>query len=154
MDLPTLYWQIILYNWEYWWSSNLMFWPQTGRKKSWQYINWRWHPSDIIMRLQSHRVKASRAQVSSCANCQSEDRNGEIAMKWSLISMAVHIEDCEGWWLSSCCSSVTQHWLHKPGVLGPITVLFTFFYFASKHLNLFIPTWEARVVSIQKQWDN
>ena len=36
----------------------------------------------------------------------------------------VHIEDCEGWWLhvrlSSCCSSVAEHWLHKPGVLGSI----------------------------------
>ena len=24
----------------------------------------------------------------------------------------------QSWWLSSCCSSVTEHWLHKPGVLG------------------------------------
>ena len=33
---------------------------------------------------------------------------------------AVHIEDCEGWWLSGCRSSVAEHWLHKPGVLGLI----------------------------------
>ena len=33
---------------------------------------------------------------------------------------AVYIEDCEGWWLSGCCSSVAEHWLHKPGVLGLI----------------------------------
>ena len=33
---------------------------------------------------------------------------------------AVHIEDCEGWWLSGCRSSVAEHWLHKPGVLGSI----------------------------------
>ena len=31
---------------------------------------------------------------------------------------AVHIEDCGGWWLSSCRNSVAEHWLHKPGVLG------------------------------------
>ena len=31
---------------------------------------------------------------------------------------AVHIEDCEGWWLSGCRSSVAEHWLNKPGVLG------------------------------------
>ena len=31
---------------------------------------------------------------------------------------AVHIEDCEGWWLSGCRSSVAEHWRHKPGVLG------------------------------------
>ena len=34
---------------------------------------------------------------------------------------AVHIEDCEGWWLSSCHRSVAEHWLHKPGVLGSIS---------------------------------
>ena len=22
----------------------------------------------------------------------------------------VHIEDCEGWWLSGCCGSVAEHW--------------------------------------------
>ena len=25
-----------------------------------------------------------------------------------------------GWWLSTCCSSVVDHWLHKSGVLGSI----------------------------------
>ena len=29
---------------------------------------------------------------------------------------AVHIEDCEGWWLSGCCSSVAEHWQLKPEV--------------------------------------
>ena len=33
---------------------------------------------------------------------------------------AVHIEDCGGWWLSGCRSSVAEHWLHKPGVLSSI----------------------------------
>ena len=33
---------------------------------------------------------------------------------------AVHIENCEGWWLSGCCGSVAEHCLHKPGVLGSI----------------------------------
>ena len=33
-------------------------------------------------------------------------------------SCAVHIEDYEGWWLSGCRSSVAEHWVHKPGVLG------------------------------------
>ena len=29
-------------------------------------------------------------------------------------------EDCEGWWLSGCRSSVAEHWLHETGVLGSI----------------------------------
>ena len=33
----------------------------------------------------------------------------------------VHIEDCEGWWLSGCHSSVTEHWLHKLVTQGSIT---------------------------------
>ena len=28
--------------------------------------------------------------------------------------------ELEGWWLSGCRSAVTEHWLHKPGVLGSI----------------------------------
>ena len=32
----------------------------------------------------------------------------------------LHIEDCGGWWLSSCRSSVSEHWLHKLGVLDSI----------------------------------
>ena len=30
------------------------------------------------------------------------------------IQHAVHIEDCEGWWLSGCCGSVAEHWWLKP----------------------------------------
>ena len=26
----------------------------------------------------------------------------------------IHIEDCEGWWLSSCRGSVAEHWQLKP----------------------------------------
>ena len=29
---------------------------------------------------------------------------------------AVHIEDCEGWWLSGCRGSVAEHWRLKPEV--------------------------------------
>ena len=29
---------------------------------------------------------------------------------------AVHIEDCEGWWLSGCRGSVAEHWQLKPEV--------------------------------------
>ena len=32
------------------------------------------------------------------------------------ITFAVHIEDCESWWLSSHCNSVAMHWLHEPGI--------------------------------------
>ena len=57
---------------------------------------------------------------------------------------AVHIEECEGWWLSGCCSSVAEHsgctsqvsWVRFPVA----AVLFTFLYFrliTSKFL--FIP---------------
>ena len=30
--------------------------------------------------------------------------------------IAVHIEDCEGWWLSGCHGSVAEHWQLKPEV--------------------------------------
>ena len=49
----------------------------------------------------------------------------------------VHI-DCEGWLLFGCHSSVTEQWLHKPGILGSIPSScwpFTSLYFASSHLK-------------------
>ena len=42
-------------------------------------------------------------------------------VNWSTSLTSLHIEDCEGWWLSGCCGSVAEHWLHKPGVLGSIS---------------------------------
>ena len=36
------------------------------------------------------------------------------------IVYAVHVEDCEGWWLSGCCGSVAEYWQLKPGALGSI----------------------------------
>ena len=50
---------------------------------------------------------------------------------------AVHIEDCEGWCLSSCRGSVAEHWLHKLAwVRFQATVsLFTFPHFTSKYLS-------------------
>ena len=43
-----------------------------------------------------------------------------LQLRHSSPTCAVHIEDCGGWWLSGCRSSVVEHWLHKPGVLGSI----------------------------------
>ena len=46
---------------------------------------------------------------------------------------AVHVEDCEGWWLSACRGSVAKHWWLKPQVscvrLSATACLFTFLYF-------------------------
>ena len=42
---------------------------------------------------------------------------------------AVHIEDCEGWWLSGCCGSVAEHWRLKPERLPATAGFFTFLYF-------------------------
>ena len=45
----------------------------------------------------------------------------------------VHIEDCESWWLSCCCNSLAEHWLHKLAVRFPASAgLFTFNYFCLK----------------------
>ena len=51
---------------------------------------------------------------------------------------AVHTEDCECWWLFGCCSSVSEYWLHKPGVLGSIPGGCRPFYFPLFSYHLFI----------------
>ena len=54
-------------------------------------------------------------------------------MSKPLSTCAVHIEDCEGWWLSGCCGSVAEHWRLKPEVswvrLPATAGFFTFLYF-------------------------
>ena len=34
---------------------------------------------------------------------------------------AVHMKDCDGWWLSGCLSSVVEHLWLQPGALGSIS---------------------------------
>ena len=34
------------------------------------------------------------------------------------IICAVHLKNCEGWWLSTCHGSMVEHWQLKPGALG------------------------------------
>ena len=51
-------------------------------------------------------------------------------------TLAVYIEDCEGWWLSSCHSSVAEYWLHKPGLLGWIPGNCHPFHFPLSCLNI------------------
>ena len=74
---------------------------------------------------------------------------------------AVHIEDYEGWWLSSCHGSVAQHWQLKPEVswvwLPAAAGLFTFLYFqhegrCSENINHYgqhiLHTWFHNAASI------
>ena len=55
--------------------------------------------------------------------------------------IAVHMEDCEGWWLSGCCSSVAEHWRLKPEVfwvrLLAAAGLFTFLHLCNLSLQKF-----------------
>ena len=39
----------------------------------------------------------------------------------------LHMENCEGWWLSSCHTSVVEHWQFKTGVLGLVPSAFLLF---------------------------
>ena len=54
---------------------------------------------------------------------------------------AIHIEDCEGWLLSGCHSSVVEHCQLMPGDLGSIhgdCWLFTFLFISSVHVTRFV----------------
>ena len=37
--------------------------------------------------------------------------NTFVGVKMNFITYVAHIEDCEGWWLSSCHNTVAEHWL-------------------------------------------
>ena len=77
------------------------------------------------MRLQSKRMLIFLSEFwwHSCQVC---DRS----IQYHLCS--IYWEDCEGWWLSCCCSSVVEHWQLKPEILSSFSgdcQLFTFLYF-------------------------
>ena len=60
----------------------------------------------------------------------------------SELRCAVHIEDCQGWWLSDCRGSMAEHWRLKPEVswvrLPATAGLFTFLYFRLITSDFFI----------------
>ena len=63
--------------------------------------------------------------------------NGCCVYNWGISVPPVQyiiIENCEGWWLSSCHSSVEEHWLHKPGALGSLPVDCQLFHFFTSHI--------------------
>ena len=49
---------------------------------------------------------------------QRSDRTYWVAARCATeaFTCAVHIEECEGWWLSGCRGSVAKHWQLKPEV--------------------------------------
>ena len=60
------------------------------------------------------------------------------------------IEDCEGWWLSGCCSSVVEHWQFNSGVLVWFLLtagFFPFLCFTSYIKNASISNWDKTVLS-------
>ena len=62
-------------------------------------------------------------------------------------NIAVHIEDCESWWLSGCCGSVAEHWQLKPEVSWVRLLAAAGF----SHFFLFMPiiiVWSCIVISI------
>ena len=71
-------------------------------------------------------------------NCRSSDGTYWVVAEYVTedfnTTCAVHIEDCEGWWLSGCHSSV-EYCLHKPYVLGSIPSSHWSFHFPLFHLK-------------------
>ena len=99
-----------------------------GWHGSWGYFlpwsgMWLWlHCSSLHDKAASYLLRASCLMLDfKCHEAKIEE------------SEKVHIEDCEGWWLSSCCGSVAEHWWLKPEVswvwLLVTAGFFTFLYF-------------------------
>ena len=68
-----------------------------------------------------------------------EFRCSGVWLRYFSTNCAVRIENSEGWWSSSCCGLVAEHWRLKPEVSWVwllVTVsLFTFLYFCLKTSN-------------------
>ena len=61
-----------------------------------------------------------RSESVRCYEAKIEDGTYWVAARCATeafsTTCAVHIEDCEGWWLSACRGSVAEHWRLKPEV--------------------------------------
>ena len=71
---------------------------------------------------------------------------------WLSPTCAVHVEDCGGWWLFVCRSSVAEHWQHKPGVPEPPAIL-PYLFFASKTSKFSLPQCQHWSQSMQNEFD-
>ena len=71
---------------------------------------------------------------------------------WLSPTCAVHVEDCEGWWLFVCHSSVAEHWLHKPGVPEPTAIYLTSI-FASNTSKFSLSQCQHWSQSMQNEFD-
>ena len=118
------------------------------------------HGTECLSRTPGHHQNSIRGQL---ANPLCQERT---CAEWFLTLNAqsilpqakntwVHIENCEGWWLSGCHGSVAEHWLLKLVVfwvrLLPPDGLFTFLYFrfiTSKFIAWGKILWEFRLMSV------
>ena len=99
--------------------------------------------SCLMLEIKEFRCYEAKIEESEKAGSHRESNPGQpLSMYWVAArcvteafctTCAVHIEDCEGWWLSGCRGSVAEHWLLKPEVswvrLQVAAGLFTFLYF-------------------------
>ena len=44
-----------------------------------------------------------------------------VQLRYFSTTCAVHMEDCDGWWLSGCLSSVVEHLWLQPKALGSVS---------------------------------
>ena len=72
-----------------------------------------------LQQLDNHQPPQSSISPNRVLTAHTEWLPG-VQLKHFSLTCPLRIEDCEGWWLSGCRSSVAEHWLHKPGVLGSI----------------------------------
>ena len=72
----------------------------------------------VLMLWGKNRGEWKGQQLSYVFTCNYDNQTGVVVAQW----------------LSTCGSSVAEHWLHKPGVLGSIPG--NFHYFTSKYLYL------------------
>ena len=66
-------------------------------------------------------------EIKEFEDCEAKIEESEKA---GSTTCTVHIEDCEGWWLSGCRGSVAEHWRLKPEVSQVrLTAAAALFYF-------------------------
>ena len=70
-----------------------------------------------MLEINEFRCYEVKIEESEKAGSRQESNPGHLWVECSeafSTTCAVHIEDCEGWWLSGCRGSVAEHWWLKP----------------------------------------
>ena len=119
-------------------ASKTPMWGKSSKHLDWV-LDWENHSEWVLSWFSSRLLTGFWQHIHECLP--------GVRLRHFSTTCAVHIEDCEGWWLSSCRSSVAEHWWLKPSAPSLIPGdCQPFLFLPQKHLiSIYTGHWRSKV---------